>query len=85
VGVQEDRLADDLSVDGKIFVVLINTEGQYSLWPSGQVVPTGWSRVGPMGRKEDCLAFVEANWVDMRPSSLRESMEPEKHDGAVKR
>jgi MbtH protein len=63
---------DDLTVDGDVFIVLINGEEQYSIWPAGKAIPEGWSRVGPTGSKAECLAFVEANWTDMRPKTLRE-------------
>ena len=70
----EKRL-NDFTVDGGIFIVLINDEGQYSIWPAGKTVPEGWSCIGSIGLKAECIAFVEANWTDMRPRSLREVME----------
>ncbi|MFI6318517.1 MbtH family protein [Nonomuraea sp. NPDC050556] len=52
------------------FLVLVNDEGQHSIWPSFAEVPLGWTRVhGEVGRQE-CLAYVEANWTDIRPKSL---------------
>jgi MbtH protein len=51
--------------------VLINDEGQYSLWPAVNGIPAGWHAVGPTGPKSVCLAYVEDNWTDMRPRSLR--------------
>ncbi|MER6288601.1 MbtH family protein [Streptomyces sviceus] len=54
------------------FFVLVNNEGQYSLWPAFAERPPGWKRVlGPNGR-EHCLAFIEREWTDMRPQSLRD-------------
>lgn len=64
------------SIDGDDFAVLINAEGQYSIWPGGTAVPEGWSAVGPRGSKTECLAFVEANWTDMRPRSLVAASKP---------
>jgi len=64
--------------DGE-FCVLINAEGQYSLWPTFKEIPTGWSAVGPRGARKDCLAYVDAVWTDMRPRSLVLQME---HDAA---
>lgn len=59
--------------DGQ-FHVLVNDEDQHSLWPVFAEVPAGWRTVfGPAGRAES-LAYVEANWTDMRPRSLREAM-----------
>ncbi|KLI07323.1 hypothetical protein ACT17_00805 [Mycolicibacterium conceptionense] len=56
------------------FHVLVNDEGQHSLWPAFADVPAGWQVVfGPAGRAE-CLDHVEANWTDLRPASLREAM-----------
>jgi MbtH protein len=70
----DDHRPDDLSIDGDVFVVLINAEGQHSLWPAGKAVPDGWSVVHAAASKADCLVYVEANWTDMRPVSLREAM-----------
>ena len=61
----------NMAVDGESFCVLVNAELQYSVWPSGKPVPAGWSRVGPRGPKAECLAYIEANWTDMRPLSAR--------------
>ncbi len=56
------------------YQVLINDEEQYSLWPTDQDVPAGWHRTGTEGSKEDCVAYVDEVWTDMRPRSLRERM-----------
>lgn len=53
------------------FLVLINAEEQYSLWPEGVDVPAGWSVVHKATLRENAVAFVDENWVDMRPASLR--------------
>ena len=56
------------------FHVLVNDEEQHSLWPTFKEVPAGWRAVfGPAGRQE-CLDYVDANWTDLRPKSLRDSM-----------
>jgi MbtH protein len=53
------------------YLVLSNNEGQHSLWPAGLAVPAGWIPAhGPVSRQE-CLEYVEANWTDLRPASLR--------------
>lgn len=62
------------SIDGDEFVVLVNEEGQHSLWPSASAVPQGWKQVGSIGSKEECLAFIEERWTDMRPASLQMAM-----------
>ncbi|MBA4022190.1 MAG: MbtH family protein [Gordonia sp.] len=61
------------------FRVLVNHEGQHSLWPDFAPVPGGWtSQHGPSGR-EDCLQYVEDNWRDIAPMSLKQSMSERKH------
>ena len=63
--------------DGR-FLVLVNGEEQYSLWPTFAEVPAGWQTAfgGPDGTDRDsALRFVEEQWTDMRPRSLREQMD----------
>jgi MbtH protein len=52
------------------FRVLVNDEGQHSLWPVFLDIPAGWDAVVEEDSREACLAYVEANWTDMRPRSL---------------
>lgn len=52
------------------YVVLVNAENQYSLWPSFAKAPEGWTSVGPRGERKACLDWIERNWTDMRPKSL---------------
>jgi MbtH protein len=61
------------------FLVLINDEGQYSLWPSFLTVPDGWTTTGPHGKRSECLEYIDKTWADMRPRSLVAQME---HDAA---
>ncbi|MFC5141518.1 MbtH family protein [Actinomycetospora rhizophila] len=72
--------------DGR-FLVLVNDEGQHSLWPVFAEVPAGWTVVlgaADSSAPEDgvpgidraaALEYVEQHWIDMRPRSLVESME----------
>jgi MbtH protein len=60
--------------DGE-YLVLVNHEEQYSLWPSFREVPAGWTAVGPRGNRKDCLDWIQENWTDMRPKSLKDAME----------
>jgi len=55
-----------------VFLVLVNDEGQHSLWPEFADVPAGWTVVYGPGSRQDCLDYVEANWTDLRPKSLIE-------------
>jgi uncharacterized protein YbdZ (MbtH family)/predicted MFS family arabinose efflux permease len=61
--------------DNARYEVLRNDEDQYSLWLAGHEVPAGWHRVGKEGTKEECSAYVDEVWTDMRPRSLREFMD----------
>ena len=57
------------------YVVLVNDEGQHSLWPVFADVPEGWRVVFGKAGREKCLAFIEQSWRDMRPKSLIEATE----------
>ncbi|QXJ23368.1 MbtH family protein [Actinomadura graeca] len=56
------------------FLVLVNDEDQHSLWPFFADVPSGWQAVFGPENRQDCLGYIEENWTDLRPRSLRESM-----------
>ena len=57
-----------------IYHVLINEEGQHSLWPTFVEVPQGWTVIHKADSRAACLEFIEKNWTDMRPKSLIEFM-----------
>jgi MbtH protein len=59
----------------EMYLVLINHEEQYSLWPSYKPIPAGWKAIGEERTKNECLAYVDEVWTDMRPLSLRQQME----------
>lgn len=54
-------------------LVLLNEEEQYSLWPSFLPVPHGWRQAYGPAPHGECVSYVDANWVDMRPASLRKA------------
>lgn len=56
--------------DGR-YLVLANDEEQHSLWPSFAEVPAGWRVVFGEQSREACLSYVEENWTDLRPLSIR--------------
>ena len=60
--------------DEGTYQVLVNDEGQYSLWPADKEVPAGWHEEGTRGTQQECAAHVDEVWTDMRPRSLRERM-----------
>ncbi len=57
-----------------LYVVVVNHEEQYSIWPAGREIPRGWREAGKMGSKAECLAHIGQVWTDMRPLSLRKKM-----------
>ena len=61
--------------DTTLYVVLINHEEQYSLWPKTKAIPQGWQAVGKEGTKDECSQYVDEVWTDMRPLSLRKQMD----------
>ncbi|MFC8063950.1 MbtH family protein [Streptomyces sp. NPDC057293] len=60
-----------------VYLVLVNDEGQHSLWPSFVEVPAGWTVVHGEDSRAACLAYVEKHWTDLRPRSLIEAMASE--------
>ncbi|MFD9904605.1 MbtH family protein [Streptomyces sp. NPDC059063] len=58
--------------DNGAFLVLVNAEEQYSLWPAFAEVPDGWRVALEQGPRAEALAYVEQHWSDMRPKSLRD-------------
>ncbi|MFI6367287.1 MbtH family protein [Nocardia sp. NPDC050630] len=63
--------------DDAQFYVLINAEGQHSLWPIFAAVPGGWTVAYGAATRRSCLKYVESNWLDMRPNSLIAATRPE--------
>ncbi|MEU9703744.1 MbtH family protein [Streptomyces sp. NPDC047981] len=56
------------------YKVLVNDEGQHSLWPAFAAVPDGWGIALADTDRAACLAYVEEHWTDMRPKSLADRM-----------
>jgi len=61
--------------DNTIYLVVMNHEEQYSIWPDYKAIPNGWKAVGKSGNKQECLNYIKDVWTDMRPLSLRKQME----------
>lgn len=60
--------------DNGAFFVLVNEEDQHSLWPAFADIPAGWQVVHGEDSRAECLDYVERNWTDIRPKSLRDAM-----------
>lgn len=58
-----------------MFKVVVNHEDQFSIWWNGRENPPGWRDVNKRGTKNECLAYIKERWTDMRPLSVRQSMD----------
>ncbi|MFJ7954360.1 MbtH family protein [Lysinibacillus sp. NPDC096418] len=54
-----------------VFFVLANNEGQHSLWPAYINVPSGWDIVYGENNRQECVNYIQLNWKDIKPSSLK--------------
>jgi len=65
----------DEEEDTTIYMVVVNHEEQYSIWPAENENALGWRAAGKSGTKQECLDYIKDVWTDMRPLSLRKKME----------
>jgi MbtH protein len=63
------------TMNEQLYRVVVNHEDQYSIWPLERDLPLGWSATDMSGGRDDCLAFIDQVWTDMRPLSLRRQMD----------
>ncbi len=68
--------------DSLPYAVVVNDEEQYSIWRAGRDLPTGWRPEGFTGTEDECLAYIDETWTDMRPASLRRWMREHDQAGA---
>jgi MbtH protein len=61
--------------DNRHYNVVVNDEEQYSIWFADRERPPGWRTAGKEGSREECLAYINEVWTDMRPLTLRRHME----------
>ncbi|HEY1348563.1 MAG TPA: MbtH family protein [Ktedonobacteraceae bacterium] len=61
--------------DTRGYKVVVNHEEQYSIWFAERANPAGWRDAGKSGTRTQCLAYIKEVWTDMRPLSLRQSMQ----------
>ena len=52
----------------RIYKVVLNPQGYYSLWPSDEENAHGWKDAGKSGTEAECLNYIEEAWTLMRPS-----------------
>lgn len=53
------------------YKVLINEEGQHSLWPAFLNIPEGWSVIYGEESRKNCLEYINVNWIELQPKSLK--------------
>lgn len=54
---------------GISYSILINGEGQYSLWPATLEVPGGWTVAFAQRSRQECLDYVNRVWTSLRMST----------------
>jgi MbtH protein len=62
------------SQETQAYAVVVNHEEQFSIWRADREPPAGWRRDGFAGTEDECLAYIDETWTDMRPASLRRWM-----------
>ena len=60
------------------YVVVVNAEDEYSIWPDNREIPAGWRDTGKRGTRDDCLAYVKKVWADRHPTSPPKEMDGDK-------
>jgi len=63
-----------VSSDVISYRVVLNDEEQYSIWPLHKRNASGWLDAGFAGTQQECLAYIETVWTDLRPRSVREHL-----------
>ncbi len=65
-----DAPANPFDGDGE-FLVLVNDQGQHSLWPGFAAVPEGWTVTYGPGERQRALDWITAHWTDLTPAAAR--------------
>jgi len=63
-------MTNPFDVQDGTFSVLVNEEGQHSLWPDFADVPAGWTVVHGPADRDACAEYVNSHWTDLRPRSV---------------
>jgi MbtH protein len=67
---EELMMTDGEQLSQPQFEVVVNLQGQYSICPADEPIPSGWRAVGRRAVKSTCLAYLDEIWTDLRPASL---------------
>ncbi len=52
--------------DHATYVVVVNRDEQYSIWPADRELAEGWTPAGKEGTRSECLAYIEEVTTDVR-------------------
>lgn len=63
-------MANPFEDENGTYLVLVNDEGQHSLWPVYIEAPAGWTVAFGENTRQNCLDYINVHWTDMRPRSL---------------
>ena len=57
---------------GATYRILMNSDRQYSLWPSFAAVPAGWNVVHEADGRDACLKHIADSGADMQQHSAEQ-------------
>jgi MbtH protein len=61
---------------GGAFIVLINDQGQHSLWPAAAAIPVGWPIAYEQNGRQARIEYIGKNWTDMRQRTGTDIQQP---------
>ena len=57
-------MSNPLDNRNAVYFVLVNDQGQHSLWPDIVPLPSDWSIAFGSANHESCLGFIERLWAE---------------------
>jgi len=55
------------------YTVVVNNEGQYTIWPAWREMPRGWVSAGFEGTQRACLERVKQLWTESGNKSAQQA------------
>jgi MbtH protein len=68
---KEKLMTSNDSEPDRSYTVVVNGEEQFSIWRSDRSIPSGWKPAPKTGSRDECLAYIQEVWTDMRPLTVR--------------
>jgi len=56
---QSEELTVTYDEDDRIYLVVVNAEEKYSIWPKTRPLAKGWNSVGEEGVKRHCQDYID--------------------------